>query len=168
MLQKIAAIDKHIARFISSRRNPYLSGLLRAASVLGSAYFAIPVYVLAFALGGLFLRQTVLAVVTAELILFPFMLFLRYATRRKRPSTHPVCCWEPWNRYSFPSYHAARIWLLAFVLCARSPVPLLVMIIVGLLISFSRLYLEKHYLSDVLAGALCGVLAGFVGNAICM
>ncbi len=36
----------------------------------------------------------------------------------------------------------------------------------ALLIAFSRLYLYVHYPSDVLAGVVIGVLAGFAGKFI--
>ena len=69
---------------------------------------------------------------------------------------------DPWNRYSFPSHHSARMMMLSVVFGAHYRGALPVMLSATALIGFSRLCLEKHYLSDVLAG---GVVGGLVGAA---
>lgn len=61
--------------------------------------------------------------------------------------------------YSFPSGHTASSFVVAMILYLELPkkygIPLLVL---AVLISFSRLYLGVHYPSDVLVGAVSGIL----------
>ena len=65
--------------------------------------------------------------------------------------------------YSFPSGHAAASFAaasaLAFSYCRHwRPA-----VVLAVLISLSRLYLYVHYPSDVLCGALLGILCGLIG-----
>lgn len=57
---------------------------------------------------------------------------------------------------SFPSSHAANAFTLAWVLSARWRRGWPAFLALAVLVSFSRMYLNRHYLSDVLAGALLG------------
>ena len=63
----------------------------------------------------------------------------------------------PWNRYSFPSHHALRSFTIAVIIGSHFPRLLSFLLVMAAIVSFSRIYLSKHYLSDVLAGGLLGV-----------
>jgi len=78
------------------------------------------------------------------------------------------------DKFSFPSGHATRCWALASAMVwlaengrGESPAlpqgPLVVPFIYawGLAVSLSRIALGRHFVSDVLAGALVGRLATF-------
>lgn len=65
---------------------------------------------------------------------------------------------------SFPSIHAAFIFGLAFVFSANTK-KLWVKIawyLLAILVCFSRIWLGAHYPVDVLAGALLGIIFGFL------
>jgi membrane-associated phospholipid phosphatase len=88
---------------------------------------------------------------------------LKLAFHRPRPRLAYVHL----DTYSFPSGHAAgaaAIYGVLIFLIARRGRPRLwaacslVFLVIGSVIGFSRLYLEAHYLSDVLAGFSVGVL----------
>lgn len=64
-----------------------------------------------------------------------------------------------WNA-SFPSLHAAAVFSLVPILDKEFPKLKPFWITLALLISFSRIYLGVHYLSDVLSGCLIGLLVG--------
>ena len=62
---------------------------------------------------------------------------------------------------SFPSSHAANAFALAWVLGARWRRGIPVFFALALLLAFSRMYLNRHFLSDVLVGALIGVICAW-------
>ncbi|MEA3514122.1 MAG: phosphatase PAP2 family protein [Nanoarchaeota archaeon] len=58
--------------------------------------------------------------------------------------------------YSFPSMHAAAAFAAIPILDRVYPVLKKFWIIFAVLVAFSRIYFDKHYLSDVLAGSFIG------------
>ena len=85
-------------------------------------------------------------------------LFLKNLVRRIRPCdiNDAVRLLIPYpSDYSFPSGHTAGekyLWKAALVLAA--------------FIAFSRMYLYVHYPTDILGGALLGILCGYLGCRI--
>lgn len=68
--------------------------------------------------------------------------------------------------YSFPSGHTGASFAAASALFfgkSKLGVPAFIL---AALIGFSRLYLYVHYPSDVLAGALMGIMLGWMGNLL--
>ena|SRR3990167_3117704 len=70
------------------------------------------------------------------------------------------------STYSFPSSHAALGFASAYVLAANRRKYQLLFYGLATLIAFSRIYLGKHYPSDVLTGAVIGVVTGWVSVKI--
>jgi membrane-associated phospholipid phosphatase len=63
---------------------------------------------------------------------------------------------------SFPSLHAMRSWMLAALVWAYYSVWLAVAaIIIAVLVSISRHKLRRHFTTDIIAGAVFGMLIGF-------
>lgn len=68
--------------------------------------------------------------------------------------------------FSFPSDHATATFAIATAfLCHGSRRAGLAFLAVACLIAFSRIYIGTHYASDVVGGAMTGVLAAFVVRA---
>jgi len=65
---------------------------------------------------------------------------------------------------SFPSSHAANAFTLAWVLGRRWRRAAPACFAVAALVAFSRMYLNRHYLSDVVVGALVGVLVAWAAQ----
>lgn len=65
--------------------------------------------------------------------------------------------------YSFPSGHTAASFAATSALFFRKNRLWIPALVLSVLLGFSRLYLYVHFPSDVLCGALLGVLAGFLG-----
>lgn len=68
---------------------------------------------------------------------------------------------------SFPSGHTSSAFSVVAVVLVRCNIWLLIpVLIMACLISFSRLYLRVHYLTDVLAGVIVGLVCGFAAVGI--
>ena len=68
--------------------------------------------------------------------------------------------------FSFPSGHTGASFAAAAALFADRNRLWIPSLILALLIAFSRLYLYVHYPTDVLAGAVIGVMAGWTGTKL--
>jgi undecaprenyl-diphosphatase len=70
--------------------------------------------------------------------------------------------------YSFPSNHALNNFAAATFISRLHPDYRWIVFIVAVLISLSRVYLGVHYPSDILGGALIGVLFGYLFSLIAL
>jgi undecaprenyl-diphosphatase len=78
---------------------------------------------------------------------------------RHRPFEHQLG--PPSARHSFPSGHTATSFACATILAAYVPRLRVPFFLLAALIGLSRIYNGMHYPSDVLAGAILGVLVAF-------
>lgn len=96
-------------------------------------------------------------------------LLLKPAVARIRPydvNTAVQILIVPPRDFSFPSGHTGAAFASAAALFFnrnRGWVPALLL---AVLIAFSRLYLYVHYPTDVFAGVIIGILAGWLGNRL--
>jgi len=109
-----------------------------------------------------------------KILLLTFLVFLlsqaveigvKNLIRRPRPQFGPISAFVPFDfahSYSFPSGHTLIAFSFAYVLSQLRPQKKMIYYLLAVLIAFSRIYLGKHYPSDVLAGALLGILVGIV------
>lgn len=106
-----------------------------------------------------FFLPTVLATVFSWIL---SEIFLKWVFARPRPTIDigAIILTTPGN-YSFPSTHATIAWAMAFVLWREDEKLRPWLIILATLISLSRIYLGVHYPSDVLSGAILGLIIGW-------
>ncbi len=71
-----------------------------------------------------------------------------------------------YHSFSFPSGHAIIAFAAAFILGRGHERLKWFYYLLAFLIAFSRVYLGKHYPSDILAGAVIGLLIGFSSSKI--
>ena len=97
-------------------------------------------------------------VVTAALVLI-----LKFTFRRRRPEGEWGAIYRATDPHSFPSGHAARAVLLAVLAWGLCPGWVAVVLTIWApLVALARVAMGVHYLSDVFAGALVGLLMGWV------
>lgn len=73
---------------------------------------------------------------------------------------------DPPTDYSFPSGHTLASFEAATALYKDHTLYGFAAFVLALLIAFSRIYLQVHYPSDVLGGAILGFLFGLLGSTI--
>jgi undecaprenyl-diphosphatase len=155
----IIALDGKLNSKLAGFREPWLTTIMTIITQLGSGPFWAAVYACIVVFGPRALRPLLPAVIEAELATLIIIITLRYLIRRQRPRPdRGGRALDPWNRYSFPSHHSARMIMLSVLFGAYYRGSLAGMLPAAVLIMLSRLYLEKHFLSDVLAGAAIGGL----------
>lgn len=157
LLAPIDQLDHEVQRAVQGARRPEYEQPMRTASASrqGTVVFAglLAVAVVTGPLG----PATARAAIGALLPVNAAVEVLKLSTNRTRPDGD-----RRRANSSFPSSHAANAAALALVLGLRwrwlAP-PLWAL---AALVSFSRMYLNRHFLSDVLFGMAIGVGLGWV------
>ncbi len=160
-----ARYDPRVLSFLVSHRTPWLTGLAKALTWLGSGFVLWPVVIIA----GLGLwrwrRRWPLAVLPALSLAgaAAWCVLIKVLVGRPRP---PASDWlGTFDGWSYPSQHSAQAlaaWgMLAFTVMAGRSLRTRTLLTAGaLLIAFAvgltRLYLGAHWMTDVLAGWALG------------
>ncbi len=145
-------------------------GLRTAAAIFahsGDSWFWLPGLGLIWYFGDPAQKDWSLRLIVAVIALALIVTLLKFAIRRRRPAGTWGSIYRATDPHSFPSGHAARVGLLAFLITAWGPSWLIPIILPwALLVSLARVALGLHYLSDVLAGMLLGLLMGALALSI--
>lgn len=98
----------------------------------------------------------------ASVLLF---MWLKRLTGRRRPCSIERHCWAtllPPDQFSFPSGHTMTAFAMSVPVCLFYPLSAPAVIFFAISIAASRILLGMHFLSDVLVGALLGVVLGLL------
>lgn len=139
----------------------------RDITSLGSYVVIIPLIVFAYLVG---LRNLALQFFVGFVASYLIALIIRMFYFKDRPEK------EKYNSFlskidasSFPSVHSARSIMFAMFLSAyyNNLLLTLFLMLLALLISYSRIFLKKHYWADVIVGFVMGiVLALLITNYV--
>ncbi|MCL4269421.1 MAG: phosphatase PAP2 family protein [Anaerolineales bacterium] len=92
------------------------------------------------------------------------VLAVKFLVKRKRPEGEWGGIYRNTDPHSFPSGHAARAFLIAVVATALTPPWLSAILWVWApLVALARVAMGVHYLSDIIAGAILGVIVALLG-----
>ncbi len=97
----------------------------------------------------------------AGVILF---MWLKKATRRKRPCAMEPHCWAkllPPDQFSFPSGHSITAFAFAVPFALFYPSLAIGVFFCAVSVAASRILLGMHFLSDVVAGCAIGAILGY-------
>ncbi|MCQ2014752.1 phosphatase PAP2 family protein [Clostridium sp. LQ25] len=91
---------------------------------------------------------------------------IKHIVKRKRPFIKMNLCDQliigtP-STYSFPSGHTASSFAASAVFLAINSRISILILLISTCIGLSRIYLKVHYLSDVIGGAILGLLCGSI------
>lgn len=91
------------------------------------------------------------------------VLLIKFTIKRRRPEGQWGAIYRNTDPHSFPSGHAARTAMLAVIALALGPAWFgILMVIWAPLVSLARVWMGVHYVSDVLAGILLGIISGLI------
>ena len=158
-------LSRFDARWSQRLRRFEQPGLIRNLAILfahsGDSWFWLSGLGLTWLLGSADIRRWALQMILSVFGLAFTVMVIKFTLRRPRPEGEFGGIYRRSDPHSFPSGHAARSMLLAVLSLAWGP-PWLAFILLpwAPLVSLARVALGLHYPTDVLAGALLGILGG--------
>ena len=100
-------------------------------------------------------------------VLAVIVMCLKFIIRRRRPEGEWGGIYRNTDPHSFPSGHAARAFLIALFITVLGPSWTWIMLWVWApLVALARVAMGVHYVSDIVAGAIVGILVGWIGIQI--
>lgn len=97
-------------------------------------------------------------------VLAVIVMSLKFLIRRRRPEGEWGSIYRNTDPHSFPSGHAARAFMIALVATALGPTWVgLLLWVWAPLVALARVAMGVHYVSDILAGGIVGIIVGVIG-----
>ena len=155
-LGPVESLDQAIQAQVQAHRTPALERPMKTASDLGKPavlFGGLLLLAIADPAGPATARLAIAALIPVNLVVEG----LKRATDRTRPDGE-----HKRSNAAFPSSHAANAATLAAVLARRWRRITIPAWLAAAMVAFSRLYLNRHWMSDVLAGVAIGVLGAWV------
>jgi undecaprenyl-diphosphatase len=169
-LNSILELD---VRLSSQMRVAEKPGALRAIAVLfahsGDSWFwAIGLFSLWLS-GDSFWKEWAVVQFASISLLAVMVLAIKFSVRRRRPEGTWGNIYRFTDPHSFPSGHAARAFLIATIAAGLGPAWLAITLwIWAPLVALARVAMGVHYLSDVVAGTLLGIIVALIGLQVYM
>lgn len=167
-LRSILELD---ARLSSQLRVAEKPGFLRNIAAFfahsGDSWFWIPALIIGWFLSNSVWKHWEVVEFFGILGLAGVVLAIKFLVRRERPAGEWGGIYRNTDPHSFPSGHAARAFLIAILASALAPPWLAAVLwIWAPLVALARVSMGVHYLSDIIAGALLGIIVGVIGLQI--
>jgi undecaprenyl-diphosphatase len=167
-LNSILELDARLSNQMRVAEKP---GALRAIAVFlahsGDSWFwAIGLFALWIS-GPPFWKEWAVVQFASISVLAVFVLLVKFRVKRRRPEGEWGRIYRSTDPHSFPSGHAARAFLIAAIAAGLGPPGLAAALwIWAPLVSLARVAMGVHYLSDIVAGALLGIIVAVIGLQI--
>ena len=158
-----AAWEEFDARWSARLRVAEKPGISRSLAMVfahsGDSWFWLLGLGLLWAFGNPAYQSLAIRFIAATLVLALLVMTLKFTIRRSRPEGDWGTVYRKTDPHSFPSGHAARAAMIAMLALLCCPVAIgLTLTIWALLVCLARIAMGVHYPSDVLAGALLGLV----------
>ena len=163
-LHSILALDARLSEQMRVAEKP---GALRAMAVFfahsGDSWFWGAALLLGWLFSNSAWRKWEIVELIAISLLAALVMAIKFLVRRKRPEGEWGGIYRNTDPHSFPSGHAARSFLIAVIASALSPVWLAILLWAWApLVALARVAMGVHYVSDVVAGAVVGILSAVI------
>jgi undecaprenyl-diphosphatase len=156
----MTSLDRHLERFVVLHRVGWLDWLFAGLSrigTLGIVWIVLAVLVAVLLRRPPILFLTVAAVATADLVAFAVKDLVAVDRPPVRYASPEPLVRVPTD-HSFPSGHTATSFAAALILARAVPRRAWLFYVLAAAIGFSRIYVGVHYPTDVLGGAVLGLL----------
>lgn len=142
-------------------------GLLRSIAVFfahsGDSWFWALALFLLWLFADAFWKKWAVTLVGGISVLIVIVMSLKFLIRRRRPEGKWGGIYRNTDPHSFPSGHAARAFLIAVLASGLGPGPAAAILWVWApLVSLARVAMGVHFVSDIVAGMLVGIVVGLV------
>jgi undecaprenyl-diphosphatase len=161
-LKRLLEIDADLSARLRAAEEP---SLLRNVAILfghsGDSWFWLVGLLVLWVVGDAYWKGRALVMMGAILALATIVMILKFTIRRKRPEGELGQIYRKTDPHSFPSGHAARALMLGVLALILGPPWFgIVLIVWGPLVGLARVAMGVHYVSDVAAGWVIGIIAG--------
>lgn len=172
MIEIVRQLDIELFTYINHLpHNLFSDTFFGFITAIGYAGFAWVVIAIVLALRNKKMaRKLITAIVWAQVLYFFLIEFLikNYFGRLRPQFLLPdaILPYDFSRSFSFPSGHAVIAFALSYILAQMHKKGALFYYFLAVLVSFSRIYLGKHFPGDILAGALLGGAIGYISLKI--
>jgi undecaprenyl-diphosphatase len=160
----LLALDERWTRSLRLRQEQrLLRGVAAVLAHSGDSWFWGAGLLLLIWRGDPALRTWALQLLIAISALAATVLAIKFTFRRRRPEGEWGAVYRMTDPHSFPSGHAARVFLIAALVAAWGPAWLIPIVwIWAPLVAWARVAMGLHYASDVAGGAVLGLAVALV------
>jgi undecaprenyl-diphosphatase len=160
--EQLLSLDARLSAQLRVAERP---GLIRTCAAFlahsGDSWFWWAGLALLWWRGNQFWRPWALTVLFSIIGLAVIVLAIKFTIRRRRPQGEWGGMYRSTDPHSFPSGHAARAILIGVLAIGLGPGWLAILLGVWApLVALARVAMGLHYLSDIVAGAVLGAIAG--------
>ncbi len=153
------SIKKNMILFLKEIIKKTVKRTLKDITVLGGTPFYILIIIFLY-----YTQKKIIAIKLLYLLILTFIIvsiirLLYFKERPKKKKYNNII--EKIDASSFPSMHATRSIILALTLNSiykTNSIITIILFILTILVGISRIYLKKHYLTDIITGWILGVL----------
>ena len=163
-LRSILELD---ARLSDKMRVAEQPGALRSLAVFfahsGDSWFWAIGLISLWASGDSFWKKWAVLQAFGIGVLIVVVMSTKFLVRRRRPEGEWGGIYRSTDPHSFPSGHSARAFLVAVIALGLGPVGLAVVLCIWApLVALARVAMGVHYVSDIVAGAVFGIVVGWI------
>lgn len=149
--------------FMGFYHPPLVDQIMPFFNIIGTGYFLAPVFIVLLVFGNDNTKKASLLCLLALLICYVSSEILKFEVARLRPydALPNITPYYYPEGYSFPSGHATNVFAVSTILGVKLGY-IVLFFVLALLIAISRVYQGVHYPSDIIFGALLGVLIALI------
>jgi undecaprenyl-diphosphatase len=159
-------VDYQLFQWINgfAGKNALLDGIMKALTSYGPILYGIALLVIIFASKSKAMRRVGIGGIAAAVIGLAVNFVIHHVYYRARPfvAHHVNLLLTHAPDSSFPSDHTVGAFSITFALWRFYPRLGKLLLVLAILVGISRVFVGNHYPTDVLGGAVVGILSGLV------